>query len=288
MSGAHPALRYTALAGAILAVSCAAIWIKLAEAPALTIAANRMLVAVALLLPLTFLTSRQELAALSRRQLGWMGVAGLCLAAHFGLWTVSLDYTSVASSVVFVSTHPIFVALAEWLWLGRRPGPAAWVGVSLTVAGSVVIGWGDLQVGQEALRGDLLAVGGALALVGYLIIGRRLRRRLGFLTYSLLVFAPCWLALLLAGLLAGASPLDFGPSDPWLFLALGLVSTLGGHAVFNWALRHVPATLVAASFVAEPVVASVLAWIILRQPIPPPTLIGGAIILAGIYLTALD
>jgi drug/metabolite transporter (DMT)-like permease len=275
-----------ALLLAVFCVSCAAIWIRLAQAPALTIAADRMLVAVlALLLP-TFLLGRRDLQALERADLVWLGLAGVGLAAHFGLWTVSLAYTSVASSVVFVSTHPVFVALAEWGWLGRRPRPIVWLGIGLTLFGSVIIGWGDLQLGGLALYGDLLAVGGALALVGYLLIGRRLRRRLGFLAYSLLVFTPCWLVLLLASLTLGASPLDFQPGDLPYLLALGLVSTLGGHAVFNWSLRHLSASLVAASFVAEPLGSALLAWLILREQAPAPTLLGGAVILIGIYLAA--
>src|SRR5688572_12549292 len=213
-------VRYAALSLAVVSISCAAIWIKLAEATALTIASNRMLLAILLLLPATLLLGRSDLALVGRRELGWTILAGLGLAAHFGLWTVSLDYTSVASSVVFVSTHPVFVALAEWAWLAQRPSPAVWLGIALTLAGSLVIGWSDLQVGGDALYGDLLALGGAVALVGYLIIGRRLRQQLGFLPYSLLVFTPCWLALLAVGLLSGESPLRFGPGDPALFLAL--------------------------------------------------------------------
>jgi drug/metabolite transporter (DMT)-like permease len=180
----------------------------------------------------------------------------------------------------------VFVALAEWAWLGQRPSRTAWLGILLTMLGSVVIGWSDLELGGAALYGDLLAIGGAVALVGYLIIGRGLRQNLGFLPYSLLVFTPCWLGLLLAGILSGASPLQFGPGDPALFLALALVSTLGGHAVFNWALRHVSASVVAVTFVAEPVVSALLAWLILQQQPSLATVVGGGIILAGIFLVA--
>lgn len=284
-----PLLRYGALATAVAAISCAALWIKLAQAPALTIAGNRMLVAVLCLAPLNLLFARRELARLARQgttSLSWTVVAGAALAAHFGLWTVSLSYTSVASSVVFVSTHPVFVALAEWGLLGQRLSRTAMLGIALTLVGSLAIGWSDIQLSGQAIYGDLLALGGALALVGYLVIGRRLRAEVGSLPYSLLVFTPCWLVLLLAGLATGADPLDFAPGDLPLFLALGLVSTLGGHAVFNWALRYVPASAVAASFVAEPVGASLLAWLFLREQPPALTLLGGAIILSGVFLAS--
>jgi drug/metabolite transporter (DMT)-like permease len=295
-------LHYTALAVAVTSISFAAIWIRLAEAPPLTIASNRMLVATLLLLPVTLAFGRRDLLMLARELAGGpcggqsrkqvsptsrlplLLLAGLALAAHFGLWTASLNYTSVASSVVFVCTHPVLVALAEWVWLRQKPRRVAWIGISATLVGGLIIGGNDLQLAGDALFGDGLALGGAFALAGYLLIGRRSRRDLGFLSYSLVVFATCWLALFLAALASGTSPLVFEAGDLPLFLALGLVSTIGGHAVFNWALRHLPASAVAVSFFAEPVGSALLAWLILAEPPPAATLVGSGIILVGIYL----
>ena len=282
-----PLLRYGALGVAVFGVSFSAIFIRLAESPALTIAANRMLLAVLLLLPPVLASSaRRHLQLLNRQD--WIGVlvSGACLALHFGLWTVSLSYTSVASSVIFVSTHPIFVALAELVVFKRRVGVVGSGGIALTMLGSVFVGGGDLRLGGEALYGDVLAVGGALALVGYLIIGRQLRRHMSFLVYSALVYAACWVALSIGAAAAGVSLLGFGPRDLLLFFLLALVSTIGGHTVFNWALRHLPASVIAVAFVGEPAVAALLAWPVLGEPIQMSTALGGALILGGIYLTA--
>ncbi len=279
-------VHYGALAVAVLGISFSAVFIRLSDAPALTIASNRMLCAVLLMLPACALSARQELGRLSRRDIVSAAFSGLCLAFHFGLWTVSLGYTSVASSVVFVSTHPIFVALAELALFKKVVRPLAAAGITLTMAGSVVIGQADFRIGGEALYGDLLAAGGAVALVGYLIIGQRLRRHVSFLTYSTMVYAACWAVLVAGALAMGVSLLDFGPRDLALFLALALVSTIGGHTVFNWALRHVPASVVAVAFVGEPAVAALLAWVLLGEPVPPATALGGGLILIGIYATA--
>jgi drug/metabolite transporter (DMT)-like permease len=279
-------LVYGVLALGVVSVSFSAIFIKLAQSPSLTIATNRMLASLILLAIPTVVQGLRPPARLDRRDLGAIVLSGLFLAAHFGLWTISLAYTSVASSVVFVSTHPVFVALLEWLWLRRPPTRLAWAGIGLTLLGSVVIGANDLQLGGQALWGDLLALGGAATIVGYLLIGRRLRQRLGFLSYSTPVYLVCWLGLLAWASASGEDVRSFPATDLVWFFALALFATIGGHTVFNWALRHVPASMVAVTLVGEPVGSAILAWLILGQAITLLTAIGGAIILAGIYLTA--
>ncbi len=277
---------YVALGFAVASVSFSAIFIKLAQAPPLTIASNRMLASLLLLAVPTLLHGGHELARLRRRDVAALLASGLFLAAHFGLWTISLTYTSVASSVVFVTTHPIFVGLLEWLWLRQALSAQAWLGIALTVAGSAVVGANDIQVGGQAFWGDLLALAGALALVGYLLIGRRLRQRLGFLSYSTPVYFVSWLGLLAWTTAAGLDVREFPASDLVWYVLLALFATIGGHTVFNWALRHVPASVVAVSLVGEPVGSAILAWLILGQALTPLMAAGGAIILAGIYLTA--
>src|SRR5579872_2714832 len=90
---------YIGLAAATLAVSFSAILIKVATAPPLVIAAYRLLITTAILVPLVRGTSLAQVRALSRRTWGLMAVSGLLLALHFAFWTASLSYTSVASSV---------------------------------------------------------------------------------------------------------------------------------------------------------------------------------------------
>jgi len=275
-----------ALSVAVVGVSFSAIFIKLAQSPALVIATNRMLVAWVLLLGPTVLGGSGRLGALGRREVVALSLSGLLLAVHFGVWTVSLDFTSVASSVVFVNTAPLWVALVEWGWWRRAPGRLVSGGILLALVGSALIGGHDVQVGGAALWGDALAVVGAVAMAGYLIAGRRLRQRLDTLAYSTAVYCVAWLALLAWTTASGADVRAFPPSDVVWFVALAVFATIGGHTLFNWALRHVPAGLVAVVLVGEPVGAAVLAWLILGQAVGPATALGGALILTGIYLTA--
>lgn len=289
LDSSGPALNpYLGLAVATVAVSFSAILIDWSSAPPLAIATYRMAIAVALLLPALGYRHHPALAQLRRlsaadraRMIG----AGVLLALHFGFWTASLRYTSVASSVLFVSIHPALVAVAIWPLLGERISRRAAVGIALTLAGSAVIAGEDLHLSGQALRGDGLAALGAVVFAGYLLIGRSVRPRLDNIAYSTPVYAICAATLALLSLLSGQSLRAMGTRDVLVCVGLAVVCTLGGHLLYNWTLRYLGAALVSVSFLGEPVIAALLAWPLLGQAVAAPTGIGGMIILFGIWLT---
>ena len=276
---------YLGLAVGVMAISLTAILIRLAEAPALTIATIRMAITVLLLLPPLVIFEGRTLRSITRRDLGLSLLSGVFLGFHFALWTASLDYTSVASSLVFVSVHPIFVALLGWAFLSERPSRGVVIGIALAWGGSLLIGFNDLRIGGDSLLGDGLALAGAVAIVGYLLIGRAVRARQGFLLYSVLVYAACTVSIAAMAMGTGTPLAGFSSRDLVIFCALAL-TTLGGHTVFNWVLKHLPASVVALSFVAEPAGGAFLAWLILGEALAPVTAAGGALMLLGIYLAA--
>ena len=266
------------------AVSSAAGLIRLAEAPALTVAAYRMALASAVVVPLALLTERRARAALAGREWVLLGASALFLALHFAFWIASLSYTSVASSVVIVTANPLFVALASAVLLKEGVSPRVLLGVGLGLGGGVLIGWGDWRGGREAFLGDGLALLGSLAATGYYVVGRRLRPRLPLLAYIAPVYGMAALLLVGASLVGGVPLAGFG-ARTYVFLALvGLVPQVIGHSALNWALGHLAAPLVAVAVMAEPVVATLLAWLVLAEAPPGMTLAGGALILAGVFL----
>jgi drug/metabolite transporter (DMT)-like permease len=266
----------------VLAVGAAAIFIRLADAPALGIAFWRCTLGALALLPL---------AAYNRESVPkgrdlWVGaVAGVALGAHFGTWIASLDYTSVAASVVLVSTTPVFVAVAAYLLFGERTSVASFVGILLAIAGTAVIAGGGPGSGNAAFFGNVLALLGAVAMAAYVLIGRFLRTGgVGALAYSIVGYSAAALALLPVALLSGAQLWGYS-STTWLWL---FVITLGpqlmGHTVLNWALEYVRASVVSGAILAEPVIAALLAWLVLSEKPGLATLFGGLIVLAGLYL----
>ncbi len=277
---------YLGLLIATLAVSCSATMIKESTSPPLVIATYRMAITVALLLaPFLRAGGIAQLRALDRVTLGWMAASGILLALHFATWTVSLQNTSVASSVLFVSVHPVLVAIAAFTVFGERTTRLALAGIALTLLGSAVVAGGDLRLGEDAIRGDLLAFAGAVVFAGYLVIGRGARRNMETIAYSVPVYAVCTLFLIPCSLAFGQSLTAAGGRDMLIFLGLAIVPTLGGHLLYNWTLKYLTATVVSVSFLGEPVGASLLAWVVLGQKLALSTVAGGLVILAGIWLT---
>ena len=260
----------------VVSLSWAAILIRLTVSPAVTVAAWRMTLAAALLVPLWGVRR----ARLSRRGLGLALVAGGFLALHFALWTESLRLTTVASSVALVTTNPLFVGLLSSLFLGERPSRALWQGIGLSVAGGLLIGWGDFALGGAALLGDVLALLGAVASSAYLLVGRRARDEGPLVPYATVAYGIA-AALLLAGASGGGDPLPL-PTE-WLWIALlALGPQLLGHTSVNWALRRFPASAVAVAILGEPVGATLWAYLVFGEVPGIPQGIGIVLVLLGI------
>jgi len=265
----------------VLAVSAAAIFIRLAEAPAVAVAFWRCALGAAVLVPPAIV--RRDRFPRGREL--YVGVAsGVALGAHFGFWISSLDYTSVAASVVLVSTQPVFVAILAYLLFGERTSPLSFAGILVALAGTAIIA-ADGSVGSAALLGNALALVGAVTVAIYVLIGRSSRTTggIGVLPYSIVVYSAAALTLL-----AAAIPFEvrlWGYSgETWLWIwAITLGPQIMGHTVFNWALRYVEASIISGTILAEPVVSALLAWLILSETPGVLTILGGGVVLAGLF-----
>ena len=276
---------HLALLMGVVAVSFAAIFIRLAEAPSLVIAAYRLTLASLIIAPVGLFRCWREIKALDRKDLLYAIVSGLLLTLHFASWIASLDYTTVASSVVFVSTHPIFVGIAAHLWTRDKVSRLMFGGIIVAVLGGMIVGWDDLALGGKALWGDFLALVGAAAVAGYFMVGRRLRPKTSLLAYISVVYSIAALGTLALCILTGQRFTGYSPSTYLMFVLLAIVPQLIGHSSFNWALRHLSAPVVAVTVLGEPVGSTILAYFILHEA---PTLVkvgGAALILGGIYFS---
>lgn len=270
-----------AVALGVLAVSAAAIFIRLADAPALAVAFWRNALGVLVLLP--FALHWRE--AFPRGRALYYGVAsGAALGAHFGFWISSLDYTSVAASVVLVCTQPVFVAILAYLLFGERTSPLSFLGILVALAGTVVVASDD-SVGSATFFGNALALIGAVMVAVYVLIGRLLRTTgVGVLAYSIVVYASASATLAPVTLYVG-TPLWGYSAETWFWLfAITLGPQILGHTVFNWALKYVDASVVSGTILAEPIVSALLAWLVLSERPGLATVLGGVVVIVGLYL----
>lgn len=268
--------------GGVAAISTSAVLIRLAEAPAPVIAFYRMLFATIFFAPLALKQSREH--KLSRGQLGLSLGAGALLALHFLFWMTSLEHTSVASSVVLVTTQPLWVFLISVLFLQEKPTGPMWLGLSVALLGSLLVVFTEGGGEPSRLFGNLLALAGAIMMACYFLVGRKLRRDLPLALYSALVYGSASLVL---GVFVGFSGLAWGgySSATWLmFVALAFIPTVLGHNSLNWALKYLPATMVSVSILGEPLGASILAVFVLKEIPSLLEIFGSLVTIIGIFL----
>jgi drug/metabolite transporter (DMT)-like permease len=188
--------------------------------------------------------------------------------------------------VIFVTTNPIFVAIASSFILRERISSFLYLSILVAVVGGIIIGWGDLGKGRDQLYGDFLSLLGAIMATGYLLVGRRVRQEVSLTTYITLVYGVAAFFLILLAVLKGDALFGYAPKEYILFLLLAVGPQLIGHSSLNWALRFFSATLVAVFILGEPVGAAILAYFILGENPGLSLIWGGALVLAGIYLSA--
>jgi drug/metabolite transporter (DMT)-like permease len=300
----HPAAPYLLIPVGIAAVSTASLLIRFSQefVPSLTIAAFRLGLSALILLPYTLIKHGREIRSLTWRDLKFALLAGLLLALHFAAWITSLEYTSVASSVVLVTTTPLWVALLAPFFLGEKTPRIAFAGMLIALLGGVIIALSDVcswapggiscqdglgNLGSKTLLGDFLALFGAVAAASYLMIGKHLRSKISLTPYIFLVFSASAIFLVVAMLaLEGIPPVYPDKVYLWLLL-LALVPQLLGHSIFNWSLKYLPTGYVAVNLLGEPIGSSILAYFFLQETPPAVKIIGAILILAGIGLTSL-
>jgi drug/metabolite transporter (DMT)-like permease len=275
---------YLTLLVATFAVSWASILIKLAGAEPLPTAFYRMALASIFLLPPAWPSMRRSLKKLSRKEGLLLLLSGLALGFHFATWVTSLFYTTISNSVLIVATQPVFVLAMEAIFLKQKVRTRAVIGMVIAVFGIAMISHGDFDLGREYIIGDILALLGAIFAATYLLIGRRLRVNLENLSYIFPVYSIAAIVLLIMSLFSHENLTDYSTNTWLIFLLLALVPTVVGHTLYNWLLKFVPAHMVAMTILGEPIGATLLAIPFFNQIPGKWTIVGGLMILSGIFI----
>jgi drug/metabolite transporter (DMT)-like permease len=287
----------------VLATSISSILIRFAqdEAPSPAIAGWRLILASLILLPLALKSRRPELKAMRKADWRLAFFAGAMLGVHFASWITSLAYTSITSSVVLVTTTPLWVGLASPFFLNEPLTRFLKVGIVLALAGSILVGVGDSMAvvngrltlnlgegpaGNRAMLGNGLALIGALSGAAYFMIGRRLRPRLSLLSYTSVVYGTAALFLLAVMLLNRVPLFGYSSLTYLLFLLMAVFPQLLGHSSYNYALAYLSAAYVSVAIISEPIGASVLAFVIFQEIPGTAVLLGAGLILSGIAISS--
>jgi drug/metabolite transporter (DMT)-like permease len=213
-----------------------------------------------------------------------MSLSGLFLSLHFALWITSLNYTSIASSVVLVTSHPAFVAVVSYFLWGERFRRLTLAGIVVALLGVVLINYGGFTFGSTTALGNLLAILAAFSMGAYLIVGGRLTTKVNILSYLSLVYTFSAIILLVSAVGLGHSFFGYSPKTYLMLVLLAVIPQLIGHSSLNYAVRLMPVTLVSVAILGEPVGATLLGYLVLNEAPTVNEILGGLLVLAGIFL----
>lgn len=270
---------------AVVAISSAAILIRLTQADPVAVTFWRLSIATAITIA----------AAYARRSGVRIGAwwplaaaAGALLALHFITWITSVFYTTIAISTTVVNLHPILMLAISRFGLREPTTKRTALGVAASVAGSTAIALAAAGLGGTNLLGALFAFVGAAAFAGYLAVGRIARVRADTLSYTAVAYGSAAVIALAVALALRSDLWGYSPEVYALFIAIAAVPMLLGHSIFNYLLGRYRAITVAVSALGEPVGATLLAVPIFGQIPTPLTVLGMALALAGVVIVALE
>jgi drug/metabolite transporter (DMT)-like permease len=268
---------------AVSGISFSGPLIAATAAPALAIAFWRNALGAVATIPVALIRCRPELKSITWPALQASIVAGFVLALHFATWIPSVTMTSVASATALVATQSVFVAVIAHV-NGRRLPRAAWIGVTVSTMGTVLVTGADLGLSGRALAGDGLAILGGLFAAGYVTIGARARQELSAVVYTAICYTVCSVVLLVVCVVGGVN-LGGYSGDAWLKIVLVTIcAQLLGHSLINVALRSTSPTVISLAILVETPGAAIVAAIWLHQRPADLALPGMALLLVGLVL----
>jgi drug/metabolite transporter (DMT)-like permease len=275
----------TGLAAVILgtiAWGSTGIFVEEIRLPALAITFYRLWLGVVLVGALLLARRRPlSLAALAHSVL-----PGLFLAADIALFFSALKLTSVAVATVIGALQPALVLLVAGRLFGERVGwrVVAWTMVS--IGGIVAVAVGPGVPRGEHLTGDALAVGSLVAFTGYWLVSKRVigvsvdseRYTFGVMLVAAVAMTP--IAVLCGERLGPVRPAD------WFWLALLALVPGSGHLLFNFAHRYVDVSVSSVVSAGNPIIASLLALLVLGEPLDAVQIAGGIVAVLAIAAVA--
>jgi drug/metabolite transporter (DMT)-like permease len=274
------------LAGAI-SIGFAPVLVRLSEVGPSATAAFRLLFA----LPFLWLwMSTQPRSPESRpstaKDFLWLTAAGLFFTGDLALWHWSLQFTSVANSTLLTNLAPLFVTLGACFFLRERISATFVAGMGIALSGAILLVGGRVEFSPGHWWGDALAVVTAGFYAGYLLMVKQLRVRFSSLTILAWSGVVSCLTLFVVAALSQERLVPLTARGWLAVVALGVVSHLAGQTLIAFALGHLPASFSSVALLLQPLIAAVLAWVVLDERLTLWQWAGGVVVLSGIFVAS--
>ena len=275
---------YGTLVGGVFIIGLAAIFIRQAEAPGIMTSFYRLAIGTATLALPFFIYLRRHRISLPIKGL-WLAIAGgFFFALDMAFWSTGVVMSGAAIPTIMVNTAPLWVGLGALFIFRERQTLYFWIGLLLSIAGSMIIMMEDL-VNSTALEwGGLLGGIAAIFYAGYLLVSQKARDILTTLVYFWIASFSATITLLIISLVIGYSFTGYSTSTYLIFIILGIGVQVLGWLLINYSQGYLPASIMAPSLLGMPLVTTIVAWLFLGEVLTNWQIIGGSIVLLGIII----
>ena len=266
---------------AMVSVSSTSLVVRsVATVPALVLAFWRMLTASGMLWSYSVIRPAGKLSSANKKRIIF---AGIFLGCHFACFFLGVRNTSIANATLLGCMAPIFTVIIS-IFQKKKINKMTYVGLSVALIGGGIIQSGDLSLNNANLFGNSIALLSALFIAITFVLAEEIRQETNSIVYGRSLFFVASITVLLIAATAGDSIMNFKAGDiPW-FLFLGLVPSIFGHNLLNYAVKYITPTAVSAVPLGEPIIASIFGLLLFGETIPFGALLGGPIVLIGVYI----
>jgi drug/metabolite transporter (DMT)-like permease len=275
---------YSVLALGVFAIGWSALFVRWSGVPGWTSAFWRMTLAQLVFVPWALAARPRGARRPSRAAVVAAMIAGAFFATDLALFNTAVMVSSAANATLLGTNAPIFVALGAWLLYRDRPTPSFWVGFGLSFAGMVAIVGTDLLRHPRLGLGDTFAIAGGACYAGYLLYVRRSRLEIDALTFSAISGVTAAVTLLVICLALRTPLVGFPAQSWWAMIGLALVTQVVGHLSVAYSLGRLPVSVTSVALLGQAPITAVLAVPLLGEGLSALQMLGGLLVLAGIYV----
>lgn len=266
---------------AMVSVSSTSLVIRsVATVPALVLAFWRMFTASGMLWSYSVIRPAGKLSSVNKKRIIF---AGIFLGCHFACFFLGVRNTSIANATLLGCMAPIFTVFIS-IFQKKKINKMTYVGLVIALVGGGIIQSGDISLNNANLFGNSIALLSALFIAITFVLAEEIRQETNNVAYGRSLFFVASITVLLIATMAGDSILNFKTGDiPW-FLFLGLVPSIFGHNLLNYAVKYITPTAVSSVPLGEPIIASLFGLLLFGEAIPIGAILGGPIVLIGVYI----
>ncbi len=280
----HNRKAYYALLIGMLFLPVSPILIKLTGVPGITSSFFRLFFGSIVLTPFFILMLKRKKVALPWRGVLIAMVAGLCFAIDMSLWATGIMISGASLPTLTGNLAPVWVGITGYYLFKERMGKLFWAGLGVAIAVVSFLVIHDLVNPAGILPGLLLGLLAGIFYAAFMVLaqpGRKFLNTLSFLYISTVSTAVVLGVFMLVFKLPFTG---YSPQNWFIFIFMGVFNQAGTWFLINYAQGYVPASIISPTLLTQPVLAAILATFVLAEHLSLWTILGGIIVMAGIYM----